>query len=320
MLFLIILSSFSSFLFGLLVAYFILPWLQQRQQLHHHHRKGKEEDEEKCEKGAMMTTISKVVLVGAGPGDPELLTLSAVAALQRATVVISDVLVCEEIISRFVRSGTTVLIANKRKGFAHPAQEEINQWMLDSYNQGNYVVRLKGGDPFLYGRGTEEIQFLHKHHVDVEVIPGISSALAGPLACGVSVTSRGIADQFLVATAHGKNDKIPDIPPYFSGRTVVFLMSVSRLGDLCSRLKSDTSIPYPLDTPVRIVENATKCDKQRSILGTISTIVQLAEENKIKSPSIIIIGTCALGVGSSSAEWKSGHVLLKAPPEFLFPI
>ena len=247
-------------------------------------------------------------LVGAGPGDPELLTLAAVRALRETDLIVADTLVPESIIERFVRKDTKVLVANKVKGKAHEAQMELQQWTLEGLQKGLDVVRLKGGDPFLYGRGGEEVQFFASKGYQAEVIPGISSSMVGPLSIGVPVTTRNFADQFTVATLHGKRDSTPGVPsPYRPNRTVVFLMSVSRIDQLVQGL---TEAGYPASLGVSVVERAT-LPNQRSMHTTIHQLMEDVVKFDLKSPSIIIVGgTAGNRAGLPQViRWENGGVV-----------
>lgn len=195
----------------------------------------------------------RIRLVSAGPGNPELLTLGASKALAEAELVVADRLIPRSILA-MIRRGAEVRIARKIKGRADMAQAELQRWVLEGLMRGLNVVRLKGGDSFVYGRSTEEIEAYSAAGFDVEVLPGVTSALAAPMAAGIAVTSRGVADQFVLATGHGRSGSVPDLPAYRAGRTTVFLMSVGRLSALSERLVRE--LGYPSQLPVAIVENA----------------------------------------------------------------
>ena len=229
-------------------------------------------------------TGGRIRLVGAGPGDPELLTVKAFRAIQEAELVVSDNLVPKDILA-LVR-GKLFIALKKSEGRADQSQDELMNVALEGARSGLNVIRLKNGDPFVYGRGGEEVLFFRKHGFEAEVIPGISSCLTAPLAALIPVTHRGVADQFLVATGQGKNGSIPAIPPYASHRTTIFLMSVARMADL---VKDLVAHGYPEDCPVAVVEKATFPD-QRVIRATLSTIADLSATEKIQSPSTIVIG------------------------------
>lgn len=246
-------------------------------------------------------------LVGAGPGDPELLTLAAVRALENADLIVADFLTPMDLILRFARKDAKIIIANnKTKGNAHEAQEEIQQWTLEGLLDGMDVVRLKGGDPFLYGRGGEEALAFTKMGFQVEVIPGISSSMAGPLSAGIPVTMRGHADQFMVCTLHGKRDALYGVPsPYRANRTLVFLMSVSRIHLLVAQLLESG---YPEDLPMAIVERAMLPGGRVLRDVTVGTVLHKLEQFHLQSPSIIMVGGTAGGCGlpTHNLEWSQG--------------
>lgn len=248
-------------------------------------------------------------LVGAGPGDGQLLTLAAAKRLRDADVVIADFLIPQEVLKAHVNSRAKVLIAtNKTKGRAYEAQVELEEWTLEALQQGLDVVRLKGGDPFLYGRGGEEVEYFCSLGYKVEVIPGISSSLAGTLAAGVPVTTRGFADQVTIATLHGKRDTTPGVPsPYRRNRSVVFLMSVARLGLLQNQL---LQAGYPADLGVTIVENATLSQKQRVFHTNIERILDDSTAHKLESPAVILVGGTAGNIIklSTNIQWLDGGV------------
>ena len=177
-------------------------------------------------------------------------------------------------------------IANKRPGCAEEAQEEIYAWTKEALLQGKNVVRLKIGDPFLFGRGGEEIIEFRKYGVEASVVPGISSSYAAPLVAGIPLTHRGLSSQVIISTGYGQDGKAVDIPEYHHDRTVVLLMAVGRIGDIAAEMILNG---YPGDEPVAIIEKATT-PQQRVLLGTLSTIYNIAVREAAKPPATIIIG------------------------------
>eukprot|EP01036_Dinobryon_divergens_P023515 gene23515-31866_t len=228
--------------------------------------------------------LGSVSLVGAGPGDPELLTIQAYNAIKRADLIISDRLVSPEILALV---DCELKIANKKPGCAEEAQEEINAWVIQGYLSGKSVVRLKIGDPFLFGRAGEEIIEYRKFGIQPTVCAGLSSSYAAPLAANIPLTHRGVANQVLISTGYGQNLSCVDLPYYEPERTVVLLMAVGRIGEIASNLT--TSHGYPSQTPVCIVERATT-PQQRTIYGTLETIGDVAVRSNAKPPATIIIG------------------------------
>ncbi|KAK9717841.1 uroporphyrin-III C-methyltransferase [Basidiobolus ranarum] len=254
-----------------------------------------------------LSNKGRIKLVGAGPGNPELLTRAAYEAITTADVVLADKLVPEGIIKLIPNK---VQIARKFPGNADQAQEEMNMAGVELLKQGKNIVRLKCGDPFLFGRGGEEVLFFRKHGFEAEVIPGISSCMAAPLFGGIPVTHRGVANQFMVATGTGKNCTLPDIPPYSSIRTTVFLMAIHRLPMIVEDLKKHD---YPTDCPVAIVERAS-CPDQRVLRGTIGTICEIVERVGTTPPGTLIVGQAVNALAKSQdeviTEYKSTYPLL----------
>lgn len=227
----------------------------------------------------------KVTLVGAGPGDPELLTVSASRLLQDPEAFfICDRLVSSEIIDLIEGE---VRVARKIPGCAEMAQEEIYGWAHDALCHGRHVVRLKIGDPFVFGRGGEEVITFRRFGVEPKVIPGVSAAFSAPLLANIPVTHRGVANQVVMCTGYGREGSSPDLIQYHEEQTLVFLMAVGRLKELCERLVRLAG--YPEDTPVGIVEKAG-CPAQRTVVGNMKNIADLAAVHHIQPPSTIVVG------------------------------
>ncbi|CAM1358108.1 uroporphyrinogen-III C-methyltransferase [Tenacibaculum xiamenense] len=236
----------------------------------------------------MMNLYAKeptVVLVGAGPGDPELLTLKAIKELKKAKVVLYDSLIDTSILE--YAENAEKFFVGKRKGYHSYSQDEINTLLLRCAIEYNYVVRLKGGDPFVFGRGKEEITFLESHGIKTSVVPGISSAIAAPGSIGIPVTQRGFTESFWVITGTTSNGEISkDIESAATSKaTVVILMGMSKLSQIISIYKSNNRSNYP----IAIVQNGTKSE-EKHITGTIETIENIANEEQISTPAVIIIG------------------------------
>eukprot|EP01113_Clastostelium_recurvatum_P019709 TRINITY_DN2326_c0_g1_i13.p1 TRINITY_DN2326_c0_g1~~TRINITY_DN2326_c0_g1_i13.p1 ORF type:complete len:451 (-),score=81.27 TRINITY_DN2326_c0_g1_i13:1437-2789(-) len=189
----------------------------------------------------------RIFLVGAGPGDPDLLTVKAARLLQQVDLVIADNLVPQAILD-LVRG--ELRLARKLPGTADEAQDELNVMALEALSQGKSVVRIKSGDPFLFGRGGEELLFFRRHGYVAEVVPGLTSAIAAPQAAGIPVTHRGVADQVLITTGRGRAGAFPAIPDFVPTRTTVFLMGVARIDMLVEHLIEKG---YPPDLPVAII-------------------------------------------------------------------
>lgn len=240
---------------------------------------------------------ARVRLVGAGPGDPELLTVAGRRALEEADLVLADRLVPPAILE-LVRG--ELRIARKVPGRAQAAQEELDAWTLEAVQAGRDVVRLKCGDPFVFGRGGEELRWLAGHGVTAEVVPGVTSALAAPAAAQIPTTMRGFADRVTVLTAVLKDGAVPDVPTFHPTTTFVFLMGVRRLGELCDAL---VAAGFPVDWPAAIVERAT-WPEQRSLRGSLRTIPGIAQAQGVQAPATIVVGRVvdALTEGAVAAE------------------
>lgn len=228
----------------------------------------------------------KVALVGAGPGDPELLTVRARNLLQAADVVVADRLAPKAALEL---THGRIIHVGKAPGDHAIGQDDINRILVEQAAAGNAVVRLKGGDPFVLGRGGEELAACLQAGIEVEVVPGITSAVAVPGAAGIPVTHRGLATGFLVSTAHGEDPAsvahLAAIPPEV---TIVLLMGVRSLEMAVSALLAQRSP----DTPAAIVERGWT-PQQRTITATLATVVETAERQNVRAPSIVVVGEVA---------------------------
>lgn len=232
-----------------------------------------------------------VYLVGAGPGDPELLTVKANRLLDDADVVLHDALASDEIVAS--ADAAEKLDVGKRSGGERTTQEEINCLMVRKAKEGKDVVRLKGGDPTVFGRGGEEAQHLAAAGVDFEFVPGITSAVAAPGVAGIPVTHRDHASSLTVVTGHEDPTKDESALNWDAlaanvqaGGTLVVLMGVGRLPDNVAALE-DGGLPE--GTPVAMVEKATR-DAEFAVTGTIDSIVSRAEEVGIEPPAVTVVG------------------------------
>ncbi len=227
-----------------------------------------------------------VALVGAGPGDPELLTVRARNLLQAADVVVTDRLAPRAALEM---SHARIVHVGKSPGEHAVGQEDINRILVAEAQAGHRVVRLKGGDPFVLGRGGEELAACLQAGIEVEVVPGITSAVAVPAAAGIPVTHRGMATGFVVATAHGEDPglvaHLAAIPPEI---TIVLLMGVRSLQMVVDVL-ADSRSPQ---TPAAIVERGWT-PRQRTVSATLGTVVAAAEAEHVEAPSIVVIGEVA---------------------------
>ncbi len=231
----------------------------------------------------------KVYLVGSGPGDPELLTIKAKRLIESAEVVLFDQLPGEAILGMLPESAEKIDVG-KYAGNHKLSQWQINELLVKRAKEGKIVVRLKGGDPYLFGRGGEEAQTLAEEGIEVEVVPGITSAIAVPAYAGIPVTHRDFASMVTFITGHEDPTKDEtaldwDLLSRFEG-TLVILMGVSMLErNVKELLKHGKSI----DTPVAVIERGTRPD-QRVTTGTLADIVGLCRQRKVKAPAITVIG------------------------------
>lgn len=233
----------------------------------------------------------QVTILGSGPGDPNLLTVAAYRLLTQAkenALVVVDRLVSQEILDLIpAPPAAEVKVARKLPGCADLAQEEIYWWCYQGLNQGRHVIRLKIGDPFVFGRGGEEVLKFRDFGLEPTVIPGVSAAFSAPLLGNIPVTHRGVSNQVVMCTGYGRDGTSPDLIKYHEDQTVIFLMAVGRLKELCQRLI--TMAGYPVDTPVAIVERAG-CPNQRTVIGDMSSIATLADFHSVQPPSTIVVG------------------------------
>lgn len=228
----------------------------------------------------------KVYIVGAGPGDAELLTLKAYKALKSAKVILYDALIGKDVLS-YANPNAELVYVGKRASNHTYSQEEINQLIVDyAFNFGE-VVRLKGGDPYIFGRGHEEYNYVASFGIDVEVIPGISSAIAVPELSNIPLTKRGISQSFWVLTATNKHGELSkDIRQAVkSDATVVILMGVGKLPQIVELYAKNKKSQIP----VAIIQNGT-LKSSKTVVGSINNIEAIARDNKIGTPGIIVIG------------------------------
>ena len=229
-----------------------------------------------------------VYLVGAGPGASDLITLRGVEYLRRAEVLVHDRLVNRELLAH-VRPETEIIYVGKTPNGPTTRQERINEIIVAKARSGRQVVRLKGGDPFVFGRGWEEIEACRQAGIPYEVVPGVSSALAAPGAAGIPVTHRGMSRSFAIVAARFANNDELDYEALSRLDTVVVLMGRERLPYLTQRFITAGLSP---DTPGAVVECGTT-QEQRVVRGTLRNLAVLADQHGIRTPSTIVIGEVA---------------------------
>lgn len=233
-----------------------------------------------------MSLQSLLYIVGAGPGDPELITVKGLKAIRQGDVILYDALVSTELLKE-AKPGCKLVYVGKRKGKKEFSQDEINQLIVFYATRYRIVVRLKGGDPHVFGRGHEELTYATRHGVRTEVINGISSALAAPAAAGIPLTKRGVNESFWVITGTLSDGSISkDIMlAAQSSATVVILMGMTHLPKIAHIFEHTRSA----NEPVALIQQATWAE-QKIAIGTASDIVSLAITNQISSPAVIVIG------------------------------
>lgn len=228
----------------------------------------------------------KVTLVGAGPGDPELITLKAVLALNRADVVLYDALI-DPVLLKHAPDTAHKIYVGKRVGKHSIPQEDTNQLCVTLAKKHGHVVRLKGGDPFVFGRGSEEIEYIESFGVSTAVVPGITSAVAVPEMAGIPVTKRGVSESFWAITGTTSSGQLSrDIAiAAQSTATVVILMGTRKLPEIVEIYQNQGKD----NLPVAIIQSGTT-KEEKVTAGYISDILEKAQENQVKAPAIIILG------------------------------
>lgn len=229
---------------------------------------------------------AKLSIVGAGPGDPELITLKAIRALENADVILYDALANEALLDHAQESSLKIFVG-KRAGQHSHKQEEINSMIVNWAKTGSHVVRLKGGDPYVFGRGHEELEYAEKHGIETTYIPGISSALAVPGLAGVPLTKRGVNESFWVVTGTLKDHSTAkDL--YLaaqSSATVIILMGMKKLTEIVSLFAEYRGN----DEPICLIQNGSKAE-ERFLSGNLKSILSLQETAALKAPAVIVIG------------------------------
>lgn len=236
-----------------------------------------------------MTKSGKVFICGAGPGDPKLISIKAMETLNKCDVVLYDRLVCNELINQIPETAEKIYVG-RSIGDPTTHQDNTNDLMVEQAKMGKIVLRLKGGDPFIFGRGGEEAEYLVKHNIEFEIIPGITSAIGSAAYAGIPLTHRKFASSIAIVTGHEdpekneisiKWDKLAQ-----AVNTIVVLMGIERLDSIAYNLiKAGLS----KDTEIAIIENGTTME-QRVIKGNLYNIVERVKGAKVKPPAIIIIG------------------------------
>lgn len=243
----------------------------------------------------------KVYIVGAGPGDPELATLKAIKAIRRADVILYDRLIPKELL-REAKPSAELIYVGKESGKHTLTQDEINKLLVEKALEGKTVVRLKGGDPYVFGRGEEECMYLIEHSIECEVVPGITSAIAVPMYSGIPVTHRYASSSFAIITGREARDKrtkkvrVKDIAKAVD--TLIILMGLSNLRNTVKELLE----VLPSSKPVAVIHEGTM-SSQKVIQGSLGDIVEKVEKSGITPPAIIVVGDV---VNLRDKLWKKG--------------
>ena len=231
----------------------------------------------------------KVYLIGAGPGDPELITLKAKRIISECDTIVYDDLIPTEILS-FARSDAEQFYVGKRGGKKYKSQEEINQLLVELARNGHSVARIKGGDPCVFGRGGEEALYLHQHGIEFEFIPGITSAIAGPISVGIPPTHRSLSSSLKFVTAHEDPGKQSGFVDYSllarDTGTIVFLMGALRIAAIAEKLMQEG---MSVDTPCCLIQNATT-PLEKHVVSTLNNVARDARSQEIGSPCVMVVG------------------------------
>lgn len=230
----------------------------------------------------------KVFLVGAGPGDPKLITVYGLQCIQQADVIAYDRLVNQELLT-YAKPGAELIFCGKSPGNHGLIQEQIHELLVREAKAGKIVVRLKGGDPFVFGRGAEEAAVLKTENIPYEVVPGITAGIAAPAYAGIPVTHRDHATSFAIVTGHGRAEKGNDFLHWASLvhiDTVAFYMSIGNIAHITKQLLTHGRAP---STPVAVIEWGTTT-KQKTLIGTLATIANDIQEHGYRNPSMILVG------------------------------
>jgi len=227
----------------------------------------------------------KLTVVGAGPGDVELITLKAIRTLQDAAVVLYDALVNPELLN-YAPEAEHIFVG-KRKGCYSFQQEQINELIVSRARSHGHVVRLKGGDPFVFGRGAEEMAYAAAHGIAVQMVPGISSCISVPASQQIPVTKRGASESFWVITGTTRNHELSEDIRLAaqSNATVVIMMGMSKLPDIVALFEKE----HKADLPVAVIQNGTRTNEKIGV-GTIQNIVAVVKKEGLSNPAIIVIG------------------------------
>ena len=228
----------------------------------------------------------RLTVVGAGPGDEDLITLKAIKAIKSANVILYDALINESLLN-YASRATELIYVGKRKGCYAFQQDQINELIVAKAKEKGHVVRLKGGDPFIFGRGAEEIDYAKSFGLETNVVPGISSIIGVPAYQGIPLTKRGASESFWVITGTTKKHQLSNdvFLAAKSTATVVILMGMHKLSEIVKVFSKENK----QETPIAIIQNGTR-DNEKIGIGTINTIESVVVKKQLSSPAIMVIG------------------------------
>ena len=234
----------------------------------------------------METINPKITLVGAGPGDIELITVKGLNALKTADVVLYDALVNKDLLAYAPTNALKIYVGKRNHQHAY-SQEQINTLIVDMAYTHGHVVRLKGGDSFVFGRGQEELNYANVFNIETSVVPGTSSSISVPALAGIPVTHRGVSESFWVITGTTKENQLSQdvLLAAKTNATVVILMGLGKLKEIVEIFSQEGK----KETAFALIQDGS-LPSQKVALGTIDTIIKIAEEKEIKAPAVIVIG------------------------------
>ncbi|UCS95260.1 uroporphyrinogen-III C-methyltransferase [Echinicola marina] len=249
----------------------------------------------------------KLSIVGAGPGDPDLITLKAIKVLKSADVVLYDALANEDLLAYVPETAIKVFVG-KRAGMHSRQQQEINRMIVDYAQTCGHVVRLKGGDPYVFGRGHEELEYAAQFGIPTEYVPGISSAMSVPGLSGIPLTKRGVNESFWVVTGTLKDHSTAQDLKYAaqSSATVIILMGVKKLPEIVQLFKQFRGG----NEAVAMIQNGSRPD-ERFISADLENILSIQEKEQLMAPSIIVIGQVVKERGRQLGSYLEGKVLVQ---------
>nr|WP_263327888.1 uroporphyrinogen-III C-methyltransferase [Neobacillus sp. Marseille-Q6967] len=251
-------------------------------------------------------TKGKVYLVGAGPGDPKLITVYGMECIQQADVILYDRLVNDELL-QYAKADAELIFCGKQPGKHHIIQEQIHELLVEKASHGKIVTRLKGGDPCIFGRVGEEAEVLAANGIRYEIVPGITSGIAAPAFAGIPVTHRDYASSFAIVTGHGRAEKEQDQLNWSALAqgidTIAFYMGIGNLNYICTKLIEHGKKP---DTKAAIIQWGTT-PQQRTVTGSLQDIEQRALEAGITHPAIVLVGD-VVGIREKIKWFQEGEV------------